>query len=227
MLCAFKPPQNAPGRCFSTSSWGCWLGFAQLYLVGRSGEALSTVHSLADPSQWSNTAKKPKKEMAQWSRSGKSTYGLFNSVYFNFLCNCCSADQPSDGSFPSAGFPKQVGLKKELWWHRDLLLPPQGSSRPTWNLGILHRLRKWSIYSKCSSWRSQENQTWTQNKPPKLRLGKLQGNPKGIWNLGSAEGSAQRDPKAALPESDCRHPNTELHRSCWSDPGGVYWLKKS
>lgn len=120
MLCAFKPPQNMPGNCVSTSSRGCWSGFAQHYLVGRSGEALSIVRSLAAPSQWSNTAKKAKEEMTQWSRSSKSTHGLVNSMYFNFLFNCHGAYRPSDGSLPSATFPQQEGLKQGA-------VVPQGS----------------------------------------------------------------------------------------------------
>lgn len=65
MLCAFKPPENI--TVDETVYWyhHCWLEFVKHYLLDISVEALLTVHLLAVPLQWSNTAKRLKKEITQ------------------------------------------------------------------------------------------------------------------------------------------------------------------
>lgn len=58
MLCAFKPLENITVDEIVYWNNHCWLEFVQHYLLEISAEALLTVHLLAVPLLWNNTAKR-------------------------------------------------------------------------------------------------------------------------------------------------------------------------
>lgn len=153
----------------------CWLEFVQHYLLDISVEALLTVHLLAVPLQWSNTAKRIKKEITQYCIHVVRALMDWLIQWISFLFNCYST-----WAFTMLSDHLQCSHNEVAWEEGNpeaalVLTPAQWSvlgsttqvSGPPEAWEYFRWASKCNIYSKhssCHTWRSWEKTVKCGNK---------------------------------------------------------------